>query len=158
MSKSNVIPLRPDEANDDNTLEKRWGAKVYSHGYTAVPSILVRGQRRLGLSAVQLNVLLQLLDHWWNNDEMPFPAKATIAERMDITPRYVQKVIKELEVAGFVKRVARKSRHGDPDTNLYDLRGLVKKLKKLEPDFAEARGKKRQIQENLEKPKGRRRK
>ncbi len=157
MSKSNVIPFRSEETNDDGTLEKRWGTKVFSHGYTVVPSILVQGQRRLGLSAVQLNVLLQLLDHWWKNDKMPFPAKATIAERMDITPRYVQKVIKELEEAGFVKRVARKSRHGDPDTNLYDLRGLVRKLKKLEPDFADAREKKRQIQENLETPKGRRR-
>ena len=56
-----------------------------------------------------------------------------------LTPRYIQQIIKELEGAGFVTRKFRKTKVGDWDTNVYDLGGLVKKLRELEPEFAKAR-------------------
>ncbi len=139
MSNPNVAKLRTPKKGDIKALEKRWGTKVWAIGFTGVPSLLIRGQRHLGLSPVQLNVLLQLLDHWWKRGNMPFPAKKIIADRIDMTPRYIQQIIKELEGAGFVTRKFRKTRVGDWDTNIYDLGGLVKKLQELEPAFAKAR-------------------
>ena len=50
-------------------------------------------------------------------------------------PRQVQRHIADLETAGFVERVERRAPHGGKSTNMYDLGGLVKRLKKLEPDF-----------------------
>lgn len=158
-SPGKIVPIRsvPRASVDDKTLEIRWGKKVMDYGYTVFPSVLIQGQRRLGLSPVQLNVLLQLLDHWWKNENLPFPSKKTIAGRMGMSPRYIQKVIGELEDAKLLRRVSRRTRFGDPDTNAYNLEGLIKKIKLLEPDFSAARTKKRRIQRDVETPKGRRR-
>ncbi len=139
MSNPNAAKSRPPKKSDIKALEKRWGAKVWAIGFTGVPSLLIRGQNRLGLSPVQLNVLLQLLDHWLKRGNMPFPAKKTIAERMGMTPRYIQQIIKELEDDQFVKRKFRKTSVGDWDTNVYDLGGLVRKLRELEPEFTKAK-------------------
>ena len=43
----------------------------------------------------------------------------------------------DLEMAGLVKRVERRAAHGGRQTNMYDLDGLVARLKRLEPDFRE---------------------
>lgn len=161
MTDNKIVPLRakakkPTET-DDKELERKWGKKVIACGYTAVPSVLIRGQQRLGLTPVQLNVLLQLLDHWWRRDSLPFPSKKTIASRLDMDPRYIQKVIAQLEQAGFIRRIARTTRFGDRDSNAFDLTGLVDKLKALEPEFTKAKEDKRRIQKTVETPKGRRR-
>lgn len=157
MSDTNVIKLPTTPKASEKDLEKKWGKKVVAHGFTIFPSILIQAQRRLGLTPVQMNVLLQLLDHWWTYDNKPFPSKTTIADRIGFTPRYIQMVMKELEDVGYVKRVRRTTRFGDPDTNIYDLSGLTQKLKALEPEFAKAKEEKRRIQQTVETPKGRRR-
>ena len=135
MNNPNVVKSQSPKKGDIKALEKRWGTRVWAIGFTGVPSLLIRGQRRLGLSPVQLNVLLQLLDHWQKRGNMPLPSKKTIAERMGMTPRYIQQIIKELEGAGFVARKFRKTSVGDWNTNVYDLGGLVRKLQELEPEF-----------------------
>lgn len=58
-----------------------------------------------------------------------------LAERLGLSPRQVQRHIADLETAGLVERVERRAPHGGKLTNVYDLGGLVKRLKKLEPDF-----------------------
>ena len=40
-------------------------------------------------------------------------------------------------MAGLVKRVERRAKHGGKLTNIYDLGGLVERPKKLEPEFRE---------------------
>jgi len=47
----------------------------------------------------------------------------------------VHRYIAELEQSGLVERVERYAPHGGRTTNLYDLTGLVERLKKLEPEF-----------------------
>jgi hypothetical protein len=44
-----------------------------SHGFTGVPNILVRGQKRLGLNTAQFNILVQLLSYWMDPAKPPFP-------------------------------------------------------------------------------------
>lgn len=115
--------------------EKKWGKDVIGLGFCIVPSLLLRAQNRLGLSPTQLAVLLQLCDFWWDRDRKPYPSKAVLAERLGLSPRQVQRHIAELETAGLVERVERRALHGGKLTNIYDLGGLVKRLKKLEPEF-----------------------
>ena len=43
--------------------------------------------------------------------------------------------IAELERADLVQRIERRASHGGKQTNIYDLSGLVKRLKDLEPEF-----------------------
>lgn len=152
----NVVAF-PDSKTKDFRPEKIWGKRVLDVGFTVVPSILIRGQRRLGLSPTQLNVLLQLLEHWWEHDNAPYPSVGLIAERIDRHPRSIQKVVRDLETAGFVKRVFRKTRFGDNDTNRYDLSGTVEKAKGLEPDFRKEKEERLARKGVVETPKGIRR-
>ena len=90
-----------------------------------VPSPLLRAQRRLGLSPTQLAVLMQLCDFWWDSERKPYPSKATLAERLGLSPRQVQRHVAELETAGIVRRTQRRLSHGGKTTDSYDLGGLV---------------------------------
>ena len=78
---------------------------------------------------------MQLCDFWWDGDRKPFPGKKALSERLGLSPRQVQRYIAELEQAGLVQRIERRAGHGGKLTNIYDLSGLVARLKKLEPEF-----------------------
>lgn len=131
-----VVQLRPKAERES---EKKWGKAVMDLGYSTIPSLIFRAQARLGLSPVQLALLLHLVDYWWKRAQMPFPSKATLAERMNLGPRQIQRYLTELEDGGFIKRVERYAGHKGQQSNEYDLTGLVKKLQKLEPEFSEVK-------------------
>ena len=68
-----VIPLRPLKAT--KASERKWGKAVIGLGFCIVPSLLLRAQRRVGLSPTQLAVLMHLADYWWDVDRKPRPSK-----------------------------------------------------------------------------------
>jgi len=111
---------------------------VIKLGYTVVPSLLLRAQAKLDLTPEQLNVLLQLAEHWWEADKEPYPSKETLARRMHKSPRQVQRYLTQLEDAGFIQRIERFLGHKAQTSNAYSLRGLVEKLSAVEPEFRKA--------------------
>jgi predicted transcriptional regulator len=125
--------------------EKKWGVEVMSVGFCILPSLLFRAQHRLGLKSTHLAVILQLAEFWWHDDKLPFPKKQTIAERMGLKEKQVQRLIAELQQRGYVERKVRKTPHGQT-SNEYDLSGLVKKLQELAPEFIEAAAAKRKAE------------
>jgi DNA-binding transcriptional ArsR family regulator len=131
---SNVFTLAATGKTQKRSKDK-WPDIVLSRGYSMVPSILLWGQGRLELEPDELNVLLQLISHWWSADHDPHPAKETIARRMGKTPRTVQRHLTSLENKGFIKRVTRFKRHQGQDSNGYDLSGLIAKLEAIAPEF-----------------------
>jgi hypothetical protein len=135
MKSATVIKL-PVTGKKKNSYADRWSVQVLKLGYTPIPNLLLRAQAKLGLTPVQLNVLLQLAEHWWEADKDPFPSKETLARRMKKSPRQVQRVITKLEKGGFVKRIERFKGPKAQTTNGYSLAGLVKKLKAVEPEFS----------------------
>jgi predicted transcriptional regulator len=130
---SNVFSLaaiaKPKKRKD------KWPDAVLSRGYSMIPSILLLGQAKMGLKPDELNVLLQLISHWWSADHDPHPAKDTIARRMGKDARTVQRHLTTLETKGFIKRVERFKRHKGQDSNGYDLSGLIAKLEAIAPEF-----------------------
>ena len=135
-----------------SSTEVIWGKAVLSHGYTGVPSILIQAQVRLKLNPVKMNIIVQLLDFWRNPERKPFPSKRELAQRIDITEKTVQNNIRAMEKDGLVERVRRYTRHGDPDSNIYNLAGLVKRLQEeIEPEFAEYRRKKQEERRRVER-------
>ena len=128
------------------------GKKVISLGFSILPSLLIRAQRKIGLSAIELAILVQLADYWWDRDRKPFPSKAELGERLNMHPRNVQKHIAELEKAGYVTRIPRFQPLGGQTSNGYDLSGLVKRLAKLEPEFTKEAEDRKQRRRNVEKP------
>ncbi|MET0116418.1 MAG: helix-turn-helix domain-containing protein [Sedimenticola sp.] len=131
-----IVQIRPAK-KAAQASEKKWGKEVMKLGFTIVPSLLLRAQQRLGLNPTQLAVLLQLADYWWDEDRKPYPSKKALSERLGLSPRTVQRYIAELEDAGLVKRIERRAAHKGKQSNMYDLTGLVERLKELEPEFRE---------------------
>ncbi|ATG46631.1 helix-turn-helix domain-containing protein [Celeribacter ethanolicus] len=132
-----VVQLRPPKAKAGLSSERKWGKKVIDLGFCIVPSLLLRAQQRLGLNPTQLAVLLQLCDFWWEEARKPHPGVKTLAQRLSLSERQVRRYIADLEKAGLVQRIERHAGHGGKQTNIYDLSGLVKRLKELEPEFRE---------------------
>ena len=134
----NVIPL-PVTKKDRRRAADKWTAPVIKLGYTQLPSLLLKAQAKLKLTPVQLNVLLHLIEPWWDADRLPWIAKDTIAQRMRKTPRSIQRVITQLEKAGHLKRIERFYGQKQQTANGYALDGLVKKLVAIEPEFRKAK-------------------
>lgn len=135
-----------------HSAERIWGKAVVSHGYSGVPNILIRSQARLGLSPLQFNILIQLLEYWHDPGRPPFPSKEELAGRMGVKAKTVQTNIRALEKAGLVKREYRKTSSGDWNSNIYHLDGLVARVQALEPEFAKARDDRKAAARRLETP------
>lgn len=136
-SKTNVVPIKASP--EQKQSEKKWGVAVMKLGYCILPSVLLQAQARLLINAQQMIVLLQLVEHWWTADGKVYPSKDTLADRIGLTPKQIQRHIKVLEQKGLVQRIPRVIKGRGKTSNEYDLSGLVKKLKDIEPDFTEAK-------------------
>jgi len=121
---------------DQGRFEARWGKIVAERGYTMLPAVLIRAQHRLGLDPEHFNALLHLVYHWWEPDNIPHPAKTTIAMRMDKSPKTIQRYLKALEDAGLIRRIERFKANKGQTSNEYDLSGLVRKLEVIAAEEA----------------------
>lgn len=130
--------------------EKKWGKAVIKVGFLIAPSLLFRAQGRLGLSPVQLVILLHMADAWWFKSDLPWPSKRTLADRLGLSERQVQRHLHDLEKAGFIKINARFAKNQGQLSNEYDLSGLVSKIKKLEPEFTQLDAERRALRERQE--------
>ena len=86
------------------TVTERWqGAVAPGAGFVAVPMSLLRLQTQYGLTATDMMVLINLIAHWW--DARPvYPRTTTIAKRMGVTKRTVQRSLQALIKKGFLDR------------------------------------------------------
>ena len=116
-----------------STIRARWGGAVTSGrtGFTAVPDILIRSQAKLRLSTVELVVILNIVMHWWDPDEWPYPRTTAISERMGVTHRTVQRAFESLESKGLVRRLPSQSINDGPIVRPFDLHGLRRALEEL---------------------------
>ena len=114
-----------------SAIRKRWRGAVTAAetGFTAVPDILIRSQAQLGLSPTEMVVLLNILLHWWRDDEWPYPRISTIGERMGTSRRTVERAIRSLQEKGLV--IHRKSEliGNGPAARRFDLSGLIDVLR-----------------------------
>lgn len=131
-----AFPKTKASKADQRRFEARWGKLVAGRGYTMLPAVMIRAQHRLGLEPEHFNALLHLVYHWWEPDNNPYPAKATIAARMDKSPKTVQRYLKALEDSGLIRRIVRFEAHRGQTSNEYDLSGLVQKLAVIAADEA----------------------
>ncbi len=152
----NVVRFPKTEPRKPSSTERIWGKAVMSHGYTGIPSILIQAQSRLGITPLQMNIVIQLLDYWRDPDRRPFPAKKDIASRIGVTAKAIQINIRQLENIGLIRREMRRTASGDWNSNIYHLDGLVERIQKLEPDFRQAKEKRREAKRRAETPVGRR--
>jgi DNA-binding MarR family transcriptional regulator len=101
---------------------------VSDPGFLAVPYVLLLHQAQLDIGSEHLNVLLNILAHWHAEGRMPYPHSATIAKRMGVTQRTVQRSIVWLCKSGFLAKLPRERR---TDRQAYDVTPLLDKLAPL---------------------------
>jgi DNA-binding MarR family transcriptional regulator len=106
---------------------QKWGEGIVA-GFQQVPDLLLKHQSKLGLSATDLAVLRNVTMHWWYPEQNPFPRATTIAKRMGVSTRTVERCLLKLRKKGFVHRTLST---GQPRRTELDLGGLVKKLEEL---------------------------
>lgn len=104
----------------------KWGEAARG-GFQVVPDILLKKQVELGLSATDMLVLLNLSMHWWYADKKPFPRTTTIAARMGIDVRTVQRSLRKLGDLQLLERMVEHSEQGNERT-VCDLTKLVGRL------------------------------
>ena len=115
---------RPLKVAED--IKKKWGTSI-NHGWTAVPNDLLRYQSTLGLDAMDLNILLNLLRFWWHEEKPPFPSAQKTANEMGVNKRTIYRRLTSLEQRGFLEFQTIKNRSGD-DIRAYSLKKLADKL------------------------------
>lgn len=104
-------------------VEGRW-KEVAKAGYQPVPDVLIFYQHELGVRSEDLNVLLNLSAHWYQPKRMPYPRPTTIAKRMGVSERSVQRSLTRLKQLGLIGKT--KNADGRPS---FDLAPLVEKLR-----------------------------
>jgi DNA-binding MarR family transcriptional regulator len=107
----------------DSRIYARYG-NVASAGFQPLPDVLLFHQADLGLKSEDLNVLLNILAHWYHPESMPYLRTTTIAKRMGVSSRSVQRSILRLREKGLVAR-GEDTREGER----FDITPLLQRLK-----------------------------
>lgn len=120
----------------DNSLERKWGVESLSFGWTALPISLLLNQRKLRLSPLGLNVLLHLLSQWWQKENLPYPSQSSIAEKLGVSTRTVQRELAQMKKNGLLK-ITRTPINNEKflGRNVYDPSPLVTILQKLSTEL-----------------------
>ena len=119
---------------DKKTILDKWGEEACSLGWVSVPTLLLFAQKDLNISSSELNVLLNLLMHWWNKSEKPYPSQSAIAFRSGLAPKTVQRALHSLEDNGLIgKTSTARSNNITRGRNYYDLTPLVERLNRISP-------------------------
>ena len=124
---NSVADQLPDSGADNaraNTLRSKWREAVgEGSGFVAIPVALLRLQTRLGLTSTDMMVLVNLLAHWWNPDVAVFPRTTTIAKRMGVNERTVQRSMRRLVKMGLAE-----PGRDEQSRRTYQFKGLVDRL------------------------------
>ena len=123
-------------ANTAKTAEKtlkvneaKWSKELMRAGWTVLPNVLFENQSNLGLTPLDVNILLHIASYWWEPQGKPHPSKVTIAAAINVNPRTVQRRIAAMEKAGYIKRQQRRVKGEGSKSNIYHLEGLIEAAK-----------------------------
>ncbi|MBD9560584.1 helix-turn-helix domain-containing protein [Ensifer sp. ENS03] len=134
--------------------EKKWTPTLMKAGWSAIPNIIIEKQRALGLDALDINILLHLIQYWWLEENVPHPSVGTIAEALGVTPRTIQKRITAMQAAKLITREERRHSKFGSQTNLYRFDGLIAACKPhAEEKIAAAKKKAEEEKERVKRKK-----
>lgn len=95
-----------------------------------MPHVLLIKQQELGLDALDILVLLNLIAYWWFRDQPPYLRTNLIAARAGVTVRTVQRVIRKLLSKGYIRREKWTDATGVARPAIF-FEGLISKLEDL---------------------------
>jgi hypothetical protein len=142
---------RRKKIENQQVLKAKWRTSLDA-GWTVVPSALLRGLPRLHIDANGLAVLICLIDYWWAPQDLPWPSKKALSERLGVSERTIQRTLAHLKEEGLVKAEARHGAHGGQTSNKYDLSPLVTKLEGIVRDIKTAEAEAAKIKRAATRP------
>ncbi|MBJ3736184.1 helix-turn-helix domain-containing protein, partial [Salmonella enterica subsp. enterica serovar Derby] len=81
------------------------------------------------------NILINLVSHWWETKEHPYPSQESLAKRMGVSKRSIQREVTNLVELGLITKQANKASSAKyKGRNTYDLTGLVERLNEMAPE------------------------
>ena len=123
-------------------IEDRWGKALTDAGWTALPNVILDKQVALGLEAMDVNILLQMLKYWWRPGSEPFPSVRTLAQVIGVSTRTIQRHTSKMEAAGLLEREANYYSQGGQRSNTYRFDGLIKACRPFADEMVADRKKK----------------
>jgi predicted transcriptional regulator len=130
MQRTDVTNIQMrEEGSSRSEPQAKWGEAIKA-GFQVLPDALIRGQHLLELSATDVVVIANLNQAWWFADSRPYLQPHTIAKRMGVSERSVQRSLNRLRRKGYLRQV--RERQNDGTVRYYhDLAGLRGKLEQL---------------------------
>lgn len=107
----------------------KWGDAITA-GYQILPDALLRGQHLLDLNATDVVVIANLNQAWWFEDRLPYLQPHTIAKRMGVSERSVQRSLSRLREKGLLSQI-RETQDDGSVRYYHDLSGLRDQLTQL---------------------------
>jgi len=104
-STTQALPAHDLGEAERATVKEKWeGAVTAGSGFVAVPMALLRLQSKYELSPTDMMVLINLMAHWWEPKQVVYPRSTTIAARMGVDKRTVQRSLHKLQKLRLVDR------------------------------------------------------
>jgi hypothetical protein len=113
------------------TFAERWAPDLQRHGHTQISNFFLRHYHRLGITHGEAMFIVHLMQYKWDR-QAPYPSYATIAERMGVKPKSVQRFAASLQQRGLLWR-----EYAEGQTNTFHLDKLMAALVKLIPKVEE---------------------
>lgn len=116
-----------------DNFDLKWGDQISNKGWVAIPTSLFFNQKRLNINSLEMNVLTNLIMHWWDKEKPPYPSQAAIANRIGVSVRTIQRALDELAKKGIIEKQS--SSVFNPvfkGRNVYNLEPLVLLLSDIE--------------------------
>lgn len=129
VAKSAAVKTKAQASTPDNTVTKRWGKDLTAGGWAPLPNVIINNAAELGLSPLDMSIILKLVSHWWERSSAPHPSKAGMAKAIGVDERTIQRRITALCDKGYLERHPRSSTKGGSLTNEYSLKGLIRAAK-----------------------------
>jgi hypothetical protein len=127
-------------ASGRSSLDVIWDGATAT-GFVAIPSVLLVNFKTLGVNPTEMLVLLNLLSFWRPPEHSPYPKVSTIARRLNVDPRTVQRAIRNMEGLGLIrttrvqvqgKLIKKNARPGDGvRRRVFDMSPLVARARTL---------------------------
>jgi hypothetical protein len=145
-ARSSVRLVKRGSHGDDARYDprKKWGDECINAGYQILPDVLLKCQRLMSLEPIDVVILLNITMQWWEFDKLPYPRPSTLAKRMAVSTRTVERRIAKLQKQGLLVRRPSEEARGKT-VRRYDLSGLVTELKKYAEKNLAARGRSEEV-------------
>lgn len=108
-----VLPTAPDRR-----LVSRYGGAALAGGYAAIPHVVLRQRRALGITAAEWDYICELWSHW-RSDALPCPSVQALATGLGVDQSTIRRYRASLEHRGLLRVTAVGARHR------YDLTPLI---------------------------------